>query len=80
MVEFPIKNGMLRINPQHVRALWQGNNTATTSIVVGDDEGLTYEVSMPIDEVEKKLKAETSELGLISHNLLQLTTAMRPRV
>lgn len=77
MVDLPIKNGILRIDPRHVRALHQSIGTETTSIVLG---ALTYEVQMPIDEVEKKLKAEISELGTISNQLLQLSTSIRPKV
>lgn len=79
MVEFPISTGVVRINPLHVRALWQGNNVTTTAIIVGDDS-LTYEVEMPIDEVEAKLKAEVSELGTLNQHVAALTLAVKGKV
>lgn len=80
MVDFQLKNGTLRVTPSHVKCLWQGTDSTSTFIVVGEGDGLAYEVLLPIDEVEKKLKAEISDLGTISNQLLQLSTSMRPKV
>lgn len=77
MVDLPLSTGKLRVDPRHVRALYQGTGTDKTNIILG---ALTYEIEMPIDELEAKLKAEVSELGTLNQNVAALTLAVKGKV
>lgn len=80
MVEFPVKEGTVRINPALVAALYQRTDSPTTTNVVLATDGLIYEVPGTIEQVDDKLTAHYTDVRYVAFVLESLCAHLKVEI